>query len=132
MRQIRDALIQQPLIKRIALNKHINPHNHVIGGWVLGEMDYACGILGETVTKGPIATVAITEVKFLAPLLAGDFITVYCTDFRIGKTSLTIDLEVRGEKPAQNRKVLAVTGTFVMVAIDEHGTPRQIDTSSLS
>jgi len=124
---IREQLTREPLIKRVALPRHVNPHNHVLGSWVVEQMDFACGIIGETVTRGPIATVTIKEVTFLEPLMMGDFVSVYCRDYAIGRTSLTIQLEVRGEKPAADRRFTAVTGTFVMVAIDGNGRPRPIE-----
>lgn len=120
-------LTREPLIKRVALPRHVNPHNHVLGCWVVEQMDYACGVVGETVTGGPIATLTMRDIVFLQPLFMGDFVSVYCREYTIGNTSLTIQLEVIGDKPADGRRLKAVTGTFVMVAIDGDGKPRTIE-----
>ena len=72
----------------------INANGHIFGGWVLSQMDIAAGIVASREADGPVATVAIEAMEFIAPILLRDLVSVYARVERIGRTSIAIRIEV--------------------------------------
>ena len=72
----------------------INANGHIFGGWVLSQMDIAGGIIAHRLAQGSVATVAIESMKFIAPILLGDIVSVYAREERRGRTSLAIRIDV--------------------------------------
>src|SRR3546814_6062279 len=64
----------------------INSNGHIFGGWVLSQMDIAGGIIAARIAQGPVATVAIESMTFIAPILLGDIVSVYAHEERRGRT----------------------------------------------
>jgi acyl-CoA thioesterase YciA len=65
-------------------------------------------------------------MEFLRPIAVGDEVSCYCTLVRSGETSVTVRIETwaRGRGAKGGEKV--TEGTFVFVAMDEHGNPRTL------
>ena len=57
-------------------------------------MDIAAGIVASREAQGPVATVAIEAMEFIAPILLRDLVSVYARVERIGRTSIAIRIEV--------------------------------------
>jgi len=72
----------------------INANGHIFGGWVLSQMDIAGGIVATRIAQGPVATVAIESMTFIAPILLGDIVSVYAQEERRGRTSVAIRIDV--------------------------------------
>ena len=64
----------------------INANGHIFGGWVLSQMDIAAGIVASHRADGPVTTVAIEAMKFIAPILLHDIISVHARIERTGRT----------------------------------------------
>jgi hypothetical protein len=54
-----------------------NFYGDIFGGWLLYQADIAGGTVATQVAWGRVATVAVNELRFLAPVLVGDLVT--CT-----------------------------------------------------
>jgi acyl-CoA thioesterase YciA len=93
---------------------------------VLSQMDMAGGNLAGRVAKGRIATVAITAMTFVQPIKVGDLVSIYGNVAKVGRTSITIDLETIVQRRDDATEIRVTHGTFVFVAIDEHGKPRPV------
>lgn len=115
-----------PVIRVVPQRSDINYNGHIFGGWVLAQMDIAAGITAGRRAGGPVATVAVDGMTFIKPILPGDIISVYTSIEKVGRTSLTILVDVIADR--RGKEVVAVTkGIFTFVAIDENHRPRQID-----
>jgi acyl-CoA thioesterase YciA len=69
------------------------------------------------------------EVAFVAPVYLGDLVTFFTRVVRVGRTSITVDVEVEAERlGAQgNRQTVSVTeAQVVYVAIDAEGVPTPV------
>jgi acyl-CoA thioesterase YciA len=88
----------------------------------------AGGALAARVAKGRVATVAITAMTFVQPIKVGDMVSIYGKVAKVGRSSITIDLETIVQRRDDAVEIQVTHGTFVFVAIDEHGKPRQVPT----
>ena len=71
-------------------------------------------------------TVAVTAMTFHLPVYVGDVLCVYAGIDRVGRTSMTVQLEawaLRGRGP---QRVRVTEGRFVYVAIGDDGWPRPV------
>ena len=116
------------LTKTVAMPADTNPNGDIFGGWLLSQMDVAGGILAKNIAKGRVATVAIEGMKFLLPVKVGDIVTCYGKVLKKGNSSISINLRVTGQGIKSLKPKDVTNGTFVYVAIDLDGRPRQLPT----
>jgi acyl-CoA thioesterase YciA len=103
-----------------------NAAGDIFGGWIMGMMDMAAGSAAHEAAEGRVATVAVSDLVFLRPVKVGDWISCYTELVRIGRTSITIDVDVwaRRRMPILHERV--TKARFVMVAVDADGKPREV------
>jgi acyl-CoA thioesterase YciA len=116
----------EPILRVVPRPGDINANGHIFGGWVLSQMDIAAGIVASRASNGPVATVAIDKMEFIAPILMHDLISVYAAIERIGRTSLTIRIEVVATRRMGLEDVKVTEGVFTFVALDENHRPRPV------
>ncbi|KEQ52534.1 acyl-CoA thioesterase [Sphingobium chlorophenolicum] len=104
----------------------INTNGHIFGGWVLSQMDIAGGIVAARIAQGPVATVAIESMTFIAPILLGDIVSVYAHEERRGRTSVAVRIDVVATRGRKAAKVELTSGLFTFVALDENHRPRPL------
>src|ERR1051326_6009072 len=117
---------RDPIVRTVPQPADMNGNGDIFGGWVLSQMDVAGGALAARVAKGRVATVAITAMTFVQPIKVGDMVTIYGNVAKVGRTSVTIDLETVVQRRNDATEIQVTHGTFVFVAIDEEGRPRQV------
>ena len=117
------------LTKTVAMPADTNPNGDIFGGWLLSQMDVAGGILAKKTAKGRVATVAIEGMKFLLPVKVGDTVTCYGSILKTGNSSISINLRVTAQGLESKQPQDVTNGTFIYVAIDLDGKPRQLPTS---
>jgi acyl-CoA thioesterase YciA len=104
-----------------------NANGDVFGGWIMAQVDIAGSILPARLSRGRIATVAVNEFIFKQPVSVGDLLSFYATVTRVGRTSVTVHVEVFAERNPENLHIVKVTEANVTyVAIDREGKPRQV------
>lgn len=114
-------------IQTLAMPMNTNPHGDIFGGWIVSQMDLAAGILAKRYAKGRAVTVAIDSMSFLQPVHVGDIVSCYVELIRVGKTSMTIQVQVWKEGMGALESVQVTQGLFTFVAIDINGRPRIIE-----
>ena len=122
----------EPVLRVAPRPGDINANGHIFGGWVLSQMDIAAGIVASREAEGPVATVAIDAMEFLAPILLHDIISVYAHIERIGRTSMAIRIEVIATRDRGRSEVKVTEGLFTFVALDENNRPRPVKLQSTS
>ena len=115
-----------PVLRVIPGPADINANGHIFGGWVLGMMDQAGGILAGRIAQGACATVAIEKMEFIAPILLRDLISVYASLEHRGRTSLGVRVEVIATRARGQQEVKVTEGLFTFVALDENHKPRPL------
>ena len=117
------------LTKTVAMPADTNPNGDIFGGWLLSQMDVAGSILAKKIAKGRVATVAIEGMKFLLPVKVGDTVTCYGSILKTGNSSISINLRVTAQGLESIQPQDVTNGTFIYVAIDLDGKPRQLPIS---
>lgn len=118
--------LRDPILRVVPRPADINANGHIFGGWVLSQMDIAGGIVAGNVAQGPVATVAIDTMKFIAPILLRDIISVYAHLETRGRTSMGIRIEVVAARDSGRTEQKVTEGLFTFVALDEDHKPRQL------
>ena len=111
------------VIRVVAMLADANPDGDMFGGWVLSQMDLGAWIQARKHTSHRVVTVAIDEIVFHKPVYVGDCLLVYATTERIGRTSITIQIETLVERKESLATESVTEGRFVFVAIDESRQP---------
>ncbi len=118
---------ERVLVSRtIAVPADTNPWGDIFGGWIMSLMDIAAGSIAARLARGSIATKAINNVTFDAPIFVGDEVSVYAELEKIGNTSMTLNVYVTIRRKGRSEELHAVKGTFIMVALDENRRPRPV------
>jgi acyl-CoA thioesterase YciA len=117
---------REPILRVVPRPGDINANGHIFGGWILSQMDIAAGIVASRTSNGPVATVAIDKMEFIAPILLHDLISVYAQIERIGRTSIAIRIEVVATRRMGLEDVKVTEGVFTFVALDENNRPRPV------
>jgi acyl-CoA thioesterase YciA len=118
---------RMPILRVVPGPSDINANGHIFGGWVLSQMDIAAGIVASRRANGPVATVAIERMEFLAPINLRDLISVYAEVEKVGRTSMQIRIEVIASRDRGATEVKVTEGLFTFVALDEQHRPRAVD-----
>lgn len=116
----------EPVLRVVPRPMDINANGHIFGGWVLSQMDIAGGIVAHRIAQGPVATVAIESMKFIAPILLGDIVSVYARAEKRGRTSVAIRIDVVATRGVAQTQVELTSGVYTFVALDENHRPRPL------
>jgi acyl-CoA thioesterase YciA len=115
------------VMKVIPMPADTNANGDIFGGWVMAQVDLAGSVLPARLIRGRMATVAVNEFLFKQPVRVGDLLSFYSDVVRIGRTSITVRVEVFAERRSYQGQYVKVTeATVTYVAIDEQGRPREI------
>jgi acyl-CoA thioesterase YciA len=121
-------LDREPVLRVVPGPTDINANGHIFGGWVLSQMDIAAGIVASRRADGPVATIAIERMEFIAPIHLRDLISVYAQVEHVGRTSMKVRIEVIAQRDRGATEVKVTEGLFTFVALDENNRPRPVDT----
>ena len=118
---------RQLVMRVMPMPADANGNGDIFGGWIMAQVDLAGAVLPARIAKGRIATVAVNEFVFKQPVSMGDLLSFYAKVERIGKTSVTVNVEVYAERnPAALHVVKVTEANLTYVAIDREGRPRPI------
>ena len=118
---------RQPTLRVVPGPTDINANGNIFGGWVLSQMDIAAGIVASQRANGPVATVAIDGMEFIAPIHIRDLISVFAHVDRVGRTSMAVRIEVIATRDRGKIDIKVTEGLFTFVALDERHRPRSVD-----
>ncbi|HEV6967545.1 MULTISPECIES: acyl-CoA thioesterase [Roseateles] len=119
---------QRELVLRVMpMPADANANGDIFGGWIMAQVDIAGSILPARLSRGRVTTVAVNEFVFKQPVSIGDLLSFYATVTRVGRTSVTVHVEVFAERDPENLHVVKVTeANLTYVAIDREGKPRLV------
>lgn len=113
-------------LQTIAMPADTNANGDIFGGWLMGQMDLGASVLARGLAEGRVATVAVESMRFHHPVRVGDVVSIFPSVAALGRTSMTLDVEVRifnAESGAERR---VAECRIVFVAIDRDGRPRPL------
>lgn len=118
---------EMPVLRIVPMPADTNAHGTIFGGWVMAQVDIAGSIPAWDRAGGPVVTVAVNSFVFREPVFVGDIVSFYARVMRVGKTSITVDVEVFAQRGRRVREVVKVTeAQLTYVAVDERRKPRAV------
>jgi len=116
----RSSIARDAAIRLTMMPRDTNAHGTVFGGIILSYIDVAGGVEAVRHTKHErFVTVAMKEVIFHEPVFIGDLVSFYAKTLRVGRTSITIHVDVEAERfghHGQKVKVTEAEVTFVAIS----------------
>jgi acyl-CoA thioesterase YciA len=113
-------------LRTLAMPADANAAGDIFGGWVMAQMDLACGIAAAERARGRVVTAAVKEMSFEKPMKIGDTLGIYTRIVRVGRTSMTLEVEAWAQRYLSTRCERVTAATFTMVALDANGRPTPI------
>ncbi len=114
-------------LRVVPMPADLNQNGDVFGGWVMAQVDVAGAIPAMRRARGRVATVSVNSFLFKQPVSVGDVVSLYAEIVRIGKTSITVNVEVYAERNYANPITVKVTeAQLTYVAIDADGNKREV------
>jgi acyl-CoA thioesterase YciA len=118
---------RQPELRMMTMPADANPAGDVFGGWIMSHADVAGAIAAHRLARGRVVTVAVNAFTFRQPVSVGDVVSFYVAIVQVGRTSITVDVEVYAERdPAQPKVVKVTEATLTYVALDDKGNKRPV------
>lgn len=114
---------QEPSIRVVLMPKDTNAHGTIFGGVILSYIDQAAAVAAKMHGAGFIVTVAMREVVFHQPVYVGDLVSFYTHLVRIGRTSITIRVEVFSESEGTENRVRVTEAEVTFVNLDKNRRP---------
>ena len=113
-------------LRTLAMPADANAAGDIFGGWVMAQMDLACGIRAAERARGRVVTTAVQEMAFAMPVKIGDTLCVYTEIARVGRSSMTLKVETWAQRYLTHVMEKVTEATFVMVALDAEGKPTPV------
>jgi len=118
---------KEPTLRVVPMPADENQSGDIFGGWIMSQVDIAGSISAVRVARGRVATVAVNSFQFRQPVLVGDVVSFYADVVRVGRTSITVNVEVYAQRRPEREQVVKVTeATLTYVAIDDNRQPRVV------
>lgn len=118
---------RDPVLRVVPMPADANPSGDIFGGWIMSQVDIAGSIPALRLAKGRVATVAVNSFAFKQPVLIGDLVSFYAEIARVGRTSITVNVEVYAQRRFEQEITVKVTeATLTYVAVDAERRPRPV------
>ena len=112
---------RDPAIRVTLLPKDTNANGTIFGGIILSYIDLAAAVEVGKNTSQRVVTKAFKEVIFKAPVRVGDVVSFYTKTKGIGRTSITVQVDV--DIFADNKEIRVTEAEVTYVCIDKKGRP---------
>ena len=119
-------------LKAVMMPRDTNPYGTIFGGVVLSYIDQAGAVGARHAIRHagwpdqPIVTVALNSVEFHRPVFVGDTVSFWTQVVRVGRTSITIHVEVEADRDGQSVALTEADVTYVALnstSGDRHTVP---------
>ena len=117
-------------LRTLAMPSDANAAGDIFGGWVMAQMDLACGIRAAERAGGRVVTAAVKEMSFASPMKVGDTLAIYIQIERVGRTSMLLRVEAWAQRYLTHTMERVTHAEFIMVALDQAGKPTPIPPES--
>jgi acyl-CoA hydrolase len=125
-----EQMPQETRIVEMVFPNQTNHYGTLFGGDALRLMDMAAFVTASRHARRPVVTASSERIDFHAPVRQGQLAEVVGRVTGIGRTSLTVEVELWAEDLLTGKRELCTKGSFVLVAIDQHGRPTPIESAA--
>ena len=117
---------RDPALRMIAMPADANPNGDIFGGWLLSQMDLAGSNIATQRARGRVVTIAVDAMSFHLPVEVGDEVSCYAKISRVGRTSITVEVEAWKRKKDSRERTKVTDGVFTYVKIDKNRRPEPV------
>ncbi|MFA7306673.1 MAG: acyl-CoA thioesterase [Hyphomicrobium sp.] len=110
----------------IVFPEQANHYGTLFGGTALNLMSKAAAIAAARRAGGSVVMARSDRVDFHMPVLVGQLVELIARVERVGRSSMTVKVDVVAETLGKADRKLAMRSSFEMVAVDENGRPQPI------
>ena len=103
-----------------------NHTGDIFGGWIMAQVDLAGAVPAMRVAQGRVATVAVNSFVFKQPVLVGDIVSLYSEIVRVGRTSITVSVEVYAQHRSAEDAAKVTEAVLTYVAVGDDRRPRDL------
>jgi acyl-CoA hydrolase len=114
-------------LAELVMPNRTNHQGSLFGGHALGLMDHAGWVAATRYARRNMVTVALDRIEFKVPVHAGQLVELVARVTKVGRTSVTVGVDMFAEDVATGSRRLATSGTFVFVAIGDDERPVPIE-----
>jgi len=116
---------RDPVLRVVPMPADVNQHGDIFGGWIMAQVDIAGGVVAARRARGRVATVAVNSFTFKQPVLVGDLVTFFAEITKVGRTSVTVAVEVFAQRNPDDLVTVKVTeASLTYVAVGADRRPR--------
>lgn len=116
--------------KKICMAKDIGIHGNLFGGTLMAWIDESAAAYATEYCSTPnMVTLRVGELLFKKPIKAGNHIRIYGSVANLGRTSISLDVEVRKYNLYSGEETVVCTTAITFVRIDDDGNPTAIGES---
>ena len=103
-----------------------NGRGTLFGGVVMQWIDEIAAIAGARHARGPVVTVAVDALHFIAPIPVGAMVVMKAAVNLASHTSMEVGVRVEVEDPRTGARVRTTKAYLTFVAVEDDGRPRPI------
>lgn len=109
------------LSRKLVQPSDLNANNTLFGGRCLAWVDEEAAIYAAIETRHKrVVTKSISAINFAAPAFQGDVVEIGIALKKVGKTSITLEVQVRD---LTTQRIIVNIDEMVFVCVDENGKP---------
>ncbi|MDQ0507549.1 acyl-CoA thioesterase [Xanthobacter agilis] len=108
-----------------------NHYGTLFGGNALSLMGKAAFVAATRRARTPVVMASADKTEFHVPVRVGEIVELCARVTRVGRTSMTVEVEMTAEALLSGARRLAVRGVFEMVAVDASGRPMPVPSLSV-
>lgn len=118
---------KEPTLRVIPMPADASHTGDIFGGWIMSQVDLAGSVPAVRLARGRVATVAVNSFVFRQPVLVGDLVSFYAEVVKVGRTSITVDVQVYSQRLPEREQCVKVTEALLTyVAVDAQRRPRVV------
>jgi acyl-CoA thioesterase YciA len=118
---------KDPTLRVVPMPADASHTGDIFGGWIMSQVDLAGSVPAMRLAKGRVATVAVNSFLFKKPVFVGDLVSFYADVVSVGRTSITVNVEVYAQRRPDEQICVKVTeATLTYVAVDNNRRPRVV------
>jgi acyl-CoA thioesterase YciA len=118
---------REPALRVVPMPADANQNGDIFGGWVMSQVDIAGAIPAARRARGRVATVAVNSFVFKQPVFVGDVVSFYAEITRVGRTSITVSVEVYAQRnPSEIVTTKVTEASLTYVAVDMERRSREV------
>jgi acyl-CoA hydrolase len=121
--QIVASTEEQTRFVEMIFPEQANHYGTLFGGHALSLMGKAAFVAATRRARQSVVMAASGKIEFHQPIRVGELVELVASVARVGRSSMTITVDMIREDLIDGRRQSAVHGTFEMVAVNELGRP---------